>query len=186
MKNVAIILLIVGTVVGTVGGAHLPEANWLIAGSGIALLLAGVLVYRLAERQRIARARAVAPGEKERLSPVDRALVCIRELPGLLDPIVEEMHELPLEVICERVGELEDTHFEIVGEAAEALFDRLGGATFAQVFGLYSGGERLVRRAWSAAADHHRPECMESLAEGAERIREAVAALEAQEPALAR
>ncbi len=176
LQTLATILLIAGTVVGTFGGGKLPQADVLITGLGLLMLVAGGVLLSV-DRRRKNRAQdaGVAPGGAGSRADV---LALIRELPAKLQPIADEADDLTLDELASRIGALDADYFQPIADGAPLLLGPMGTARFASVFGVYAGGERLVSRAWSAAVDSHRPEAVASLREGVKRIREAAEAID--------
>lgn len=164
MKTSAVVLLVGGTIVASVGGARLPEAHPGVVGAGL-LLLATALV--LARRSSGGAAHPVRGGT------VAGFTSRLGVLSGELDALAEEAPRLSLEQIGQRIAALEPGHFRPLADDAPLLMDVLGGDRFADFAGTYAAGERLVSRAWSAAVDQHRPETLVSLKAGAEAVRAA-------------
>lgn len=168
MQRLGVLLLVAGTVVASLGGARLPEANWWVAGAGLAMLAMAVVTLR----------RSPVGGDGAGL--VVRAAVIaerMTELVPRLDALVEEMSGLPLATITERLSELEAEFVRPLSDVMPTLMAELGAVRFAEVAGMFAGGERMLARAWSAAADKHRPEAEASLREGASRLRQALESL---------
>jgi hypothetical protein len=169
MRGAASLLIVLGTIVGTLGGAHLPRANWLIVGVGLALLVAGALLMRhRSGAATLTRQKA----EREVLDALAR-------LPERVDALVAEAESLELSELRRRLDALELEAIRPIAEASVDLLPSLGAARFAAVFGAFASGERCLARAWSAAADRHRAEASSALSSGAERLREAAAAARA-------
>ena len=169
MNKFSIALLVLGTIVGAFGGARLPQADPVVSTIGLAMLAAGCLMVWL-------QARAHRSGAVSATTDA-RVFELIRSLPDKLQPLLDQADQLTLDQIADRLAALELETFRPIADASPALLSRMGAESFAAVFGLYAGGERLIARAWSAAVDLHRPETIASLREGLERIRQAVAAL---------
>jgi hypothetical protein len=167
MQKMALALIVLGTVVASVGGARLPEADWWVSGLGLLVLVAGGVVLRLSTRR--VEASAGISGEQ--------VVAALRGLPDELEAICAEVEQLQLAEVTERLSGLEVKYFRPIADGAPLLLGAMGAGRFAEVFGVYASGERLVARAWSAAADHHRPEATAALRSGSARIREAALAM---------
>lgn len=178
MKLLANALLVAGTVLGALGGARVPQAEWSLAGAGVALLVVGALLLR---RGGAAAATAGAPGAGG--DPLEAARGRVRALAEHLEALRGEAAALPLTAVRDRIGALDRDFLRPLGDEAPALLPRLGPAEFARTFGVYATGERAVHRAWSAATDGHRPEALASLDAGTDRIRNAADALDGGGPA---
>lgn len=165
MRNLGIVLLVLGTIVGSLGGAKLPTANWAVAGAGFAMLVAALVLLRWPKK---------GDGTKSADAPEKVVIPLLRELPKEIEAIRLEAEDLELPALLERLGKLDREFLQGISEGSPALLSSLGPQRFADVFGQYASGERLLARAWSAAADHHRPEALDALERSALRIREAV------------
>jgi hypothetical protein len=171
----AVALLVLGTVTASLGGARLPQADWRIAGAGLAALAAGAALLRRSGRGGAeATGSAGAPGD----SAADVALRALRALPARLDALEAEAPSLELPELIRRLSALAAELGDPIAEGSPGLLRRLGTERFAEVLGTYASGERALARAWSAAADQHRPEALAALSAGAARIREARHALD--------
>lgn len=165
-QRVATALLVIGTIVGTLGGAHLPTADWRIVGAGLALLAAGALLMRRVGGAS-APARAAAHGD---------LLAALAALPERVDQLAAEAASLDLVELRRRIDRVNEDAIQPIAESSPELLPVLGATRFADLFGVFASGERLLARAWSAAADEHREEALSAVALAAERIREAAAA----------
>lgn len=164
MRLRANVLLSIGTILATLGGARLPEVQWLLVGIGAAVLIAGGVLHHLANRKPEARQRTAESGAAEAL----------RDLSDDLQSLVHASASLSLAELVDRLGELELGAMARMAEAIPEQLALLGGARFAEIYGEYAAGERLVHRAWSAAADGHREEALRSLEAGAAQIHAAL------------
>lgn len=166
MKIAAIALLVIGTIVGALGGAKLPSADPLIAGAGLLLLAAGAALLRLSK----------GGGGAEAVARDDEAAAALRSIstvPREAAELARDASKLELPQVIERINRINAAHLQPVGDATPTLLDNLGSRIYAELMGSYASGERLITRAWSAAADDHRPECLTSLERAAEEFRQA-------------
>lgn len=168
MKKLGWILLIAGTIVGSLGGARLPEADWTIAGVGLAMLAGSAVLMRLAARH--AGGGAAAAGSD--------VVAAMRQLTERLEALVKEAPSLSLAEVAERISRLSADFFAPISDGSPRMLGAMGPERYAEVFGTYASGERSIARAWSAASDQHRPETLASLELGTARIKEAVSRLE--------
>jgi hypothetical protein len=166
MRAPATLLLALGTIVGTLGGAHLPKTDWRIVIAGLALLALGAGLMR---RRSGAEVSSLHRAGRE-------VLASVAALPDRIDVLVADAPSLDFGELRQRLDQLELEAIRPVAEASVDLLPSLGAARFAAVFGAFASAERSLARAWSAAADRHRPETLAALAHGAERAREAAAA----------
>ncbi len=165
MKHVATALLVLGTIVGTLGGAHLPTADWRIVAVGLVLLAVGALL-----------ARRAGGGAQATVALHGDLLAALAALPGRVDQLAADAASLDLVELRHRIDRLGEEALQPIADSSPALLPVLGASRFAEVFGVFASGERQLARAWSAAADEHRVEALAAIARGAERIREAAAA----------
>lgn len=170
MRTIGIVLLVAGTIIGSLGGAKLPQADWTVAGAGFALLAVALLLLRWPAKG--------GAGARER--GAQDVLSLLRSMPDELDAISARAAGLELPALLEELSALDRKYLQPIADGSPALLGQLGAQRFADVFGQYASGERQLARAWSAAADQHGPEAIASLQRSAERIREAVELLGAQ------
>ena len=171
MRILASILLCIGTILGALGGARLPDIHLPLVAVALGLLVVGAVLYRLAERK--ARQAVASSGTGTGVEEL------VAGLPARLDALVREAPSLSLEELAQRLEIIERECVAPVGEAVPRFLATLGGEAFSHVFGAWASGERQLHRAWSAAADGHRPEALASLQAGTTQMREALARLEA-------
>ncbi len=167
MRALATSLLVLGTVLGTLGGAHLPRADFRIVVAGLVLLAAGTIVLR--------RTRQSVPERARAHRDVLDALLAV---PERVDALHREAPSLALTELCRRLERLDVDSIQPVAEASPELLSTLGAARFAAVFGAFASGERALARAWSAAADRHPTEALSALERAAERLHTAAKAAE--------
>jgi len=173
MRLRAHVLLSLGTILATLGGARLPVVEWSLVAVGAAVLVAGGVLHRLdARKQREAGASSSGTSAAAEVE-------MLRAVSAEVERLCEEAPALSLEDLADRLAALEPRTMGPLGESIPHRIAAMGGERFAEVFGDYAAGERLVHRAWSAAADGHRPEALRALEAGARRIRAALAALDA-------
>ena len=173
MARVALWVGYLGMGVAMVAGATWPAPSWAVVGVGLCIVAGGVVLKRRAgapplvveehggARKRVARRGSLADGVREAVEGM-RALA--REAPA--------MH---LEAIKQRIEELQHVGADRIGEAQEAISARVGFAKYAELMAPLATAERLLYRAWSAATDGHRPECLRSLGDAVPHADEALA-----------
>lgn len=157
-------LLVLGTVLGTLGGARMPGVSWPLAGSGLVLLIAAGLLIRFGRHQDHDALGADVTPELQQLA--ERLAALEAEAPAL------HLSELVL-----RISALDGELVRPIGERAPRMLRRLGAERFAEVFGIYAAGERALARAWSAAADQHAAEAHAALSVSVRQIQDAAARL---------
>lgn len=172
MMRLGYLLLVAGTILASLGGAKLPEADRVLAGIGIAMLVVAVIVMRRAMGMTGATALTGSA------VPVEAVPELMRKLLPEIEALAAEAKDLPLATITRRIDQLEPTYLRPLADGSPGLMGVLGPERFAEVAGAYASGERFLARAWSAAADKHRPETLASLDRAIERMREALALLD--------
>lgn len=165
------LFLIAGTIIASLGGAKLPEADRVLSGVGLALLVVSVVLMR--KSTGTAGPNALSGS----VSPATTVPVLLKGLIPRLEALAAEAADLPLVTITRRIDELEPDYLGPLADSSPALMEALGPEKFAEIAGMYASGERFLARAWSAAADKHRPEALASLHAATERMREALAML---------
>jgi hypothetical protein len=134
------------------------------------LALAGLAVTGFMLR-RLAKQSAMAPAERETAAPED-SLAEIRRIVESLRQDLPQMSDdsARLRAIVDRLGEVQKHHAVAFVDARNELRARLGVAGFAQLMDRFAGAERLINRAWSAAADGVLEEAVASLDIAAARL----------------
>ncbi len=143
--------------------------KWWFIGASVGLVLGGVLT-RMASK-----AAVMQPHESAEESP-EFALKASR------DEVVGLMNDLPtmadddarLRAIVKRLGELQQTHLAAYPAGRERIIARHGLGGYAQRMDAFAAADRNVNRAWSAAADGHLSESMDSLDDAATVLEDAV------------
>ncbi|MBI2373412.1 MAG: hypothetical protein HYV07_05380 [Deltaproteobacteria bacterium] len=151
----------VGMAMAIIAGALWPSPSWGLMGAGLLILVGGIGIKRkagappieegVAAAARVARTGTLADGVKAMAEGV-RVL-------GTKAPTIH------LEQVKSGIEDLIYLGPARLGEAQEAVSARLGFPAYAEVMGPLATAERLLYRAWSAAADGHRPEVLASLKE---------------------
>lgn len=163
-----------GLALSMYGGATWPRPSWPLVAGGLVLTLVGVALRRTAGAPTLEVEQT--RGDDPRRPPRQGTLV---DALAVLCRGVEDLHtaapRAELGPLKDRIEELLWLGPERVGGAQEAIAARVGFASYAEVMAPLAASERWLNRAWSAAADGHRPECVASLAEALSFAREAEA-----------
>jgi hypothetical protein len=136
-------------------------------------LIAGAFLTKFTNKRDLEAANAATPPEETpeyaltAASEETKALV--EELPGMAND-----HDR-LHAIINRLGELQQTHLTAYPAARDRLIAAHGLGGYAQRMDAFAAADRNINRAWSAAADGHLPEALESL-ENAHEILETLTA----------
>ena len=157
-------LLVSGTIIGTLGGARMPDVNWSLSAFGLALLVLAGLGLRFVQNTK-------DEAEGGDLGPD------ISELASKLEGLQAEAAGLALPDLVLRLSTLDSELVRPISERAPRMLKKLGTERFAEIFGTYASGERALARAWSAAADAHGPEALRSLEQSVRLIRQTSDAL---------
>lgn len=169
MKNASLLLLVVGTIVATLGGARMPTVDRTTVAVGLVIVVVGAVLARLA-----ARGKGDSAGSSS--AEVESALAALRALPAGLASAASGADSDPLDAVATRLAALQRDAVDPLSERAAALLPQLGGERFARIFGPYASAERALGRARSAATDGHRDEVVASLARARAQLDEAAGA----------
>ena len=162
MRALAIGALVVGTIVASLGGARLPSADVTVTAIGLLILLGGAVAFRL--HQRSGRRRREPSETSRQDTSIGRERRAARgERARRVSRLAAEAEELHTGALLHRIGELESAYLDPLEDRAREAFSVLERDVFAEVFSELAAGEVLIRRAWSASADGHREEALESL-----------------------
>lgn len=178
MVELAMWVLYAGMAVAMVGGATWPSPSFPVVGAGIALVTVGIVLKRRAGAPPLDDTPATSATAERKgtlRDGVRDAAEGIRELAGAASA-------MPLEAIKTRIEQLQHLGPDRVAESQEAIVARVGFAKYADVMAPLATAERLLYRAWSAATDGHRPECLRSLADAVPHAEEAMKIAETNLP----
>jgi hypothetical protein len=160
LREIANWVMYVGMAVSMAGGATWPGPSWAVVLGGLALIGVGIGIRRAAGVPGLDENAAEAAGKPPRTGTLSEALGVVSEGVAELSAGAPTMD---LEAIKKRVEELNWLGPERLGSAQEIIIARVGFAAYAEVMAPLATAERWLNRAWSAAADGHRPECLASL-----------------------
>ncbi len=130
-------------------------------------LLAGAVMMRMSRARAIGR--AVEAGDPSVL--LDEIIASVGNIRASLEGMSDE--EDRLRAVTQRVGALQEGAIARFVEARDQLVQRLGLARFATVMDRFASAERMLNRAWSAAADGVLGESVECLGNAEARFGEA-------------
>lgn len=151
-----------GMAVVMYGGAQWPRPLWAAVGGGLAVIGVGVAMKRAAGAPAIEVEVGGNDRRPARAGSLGDALTALRE--GI-DELSGRSGEASFDEVKRRIEELLWLGPERVGGAQEGIAAKIGFAAYAEVMTPLAAAERWLNRAWSAAADGHRPECVASLKE---------------------
>lgn len=174
LREIADWVMYVGMGISMAAGATWPRPSWGGWGVGLAVIAVGVVLRRKAGAPSLHEVHA--PGEAgDDDAPRGSLEQSIAWFAKGVGELAKSAPEQPFEAIKQRAERLVRGGPERVGNAQEALAAKIGFATYAEIMAPLASAERWVNRAWSAAADEHRPECVSSLEQAAAFAREAEA-----------
>jgi len=144
--------------------------SWVFLGSLVLLLVAAMLV-RSASRAPGRTAPAVGASAEggPAIAPDDPAAIALAIQEEVertvrdIQPLATEREQL--ELIVDRLGEVQRTLVPAFASARPTIIARSGMGGYAQVMDVFAAAERRINRAWSAAADGAEPEALEALHE---------------------
>ena len=84
----------------------------------------------------------------------------------------EEASTLDTEALCDRVDSILQEYVIPFAMARHKVVEKLGMDKGAELLVVVAYGERMLNRAWSAAADQHAPESVASIEEACEAFQE--------------
>ena len=162
-----------GILVAIAGSAKLPEAQGQFPDTlplfilGAIAAAVGIVLWRrqikLEQEQPDTDPNAVNPFE--RLESIQAPLTALAaEAPGL-----------ETEALCERVDSILQEYVIPFALARHKVIETLGMDKGAELLVVVAYGERMLNRAWSAAADEHAPESVASIQEACEAFQELAA-----------
>jgi ribulose bisphosphate carboxylase small subunit len=167
MKTAAFVLLILGTILATLGGARLPQAHLGLTLTGLLVLGLGLLLWRLHARQ--APPPPVPPTsttqrdpQKKQQDPQEELQEQLHLLLQHTESLLKDAPTLSLAEIGEQIQLLDANLWQPLTQQLSLLLQR-SHKTLAERATSYAQAERYLWRAWSAATDHHRPETLDAL-----------------------
>lgn len=161
MKKVGIIFYALGLLIATIAAAKVPP----VLGSypdtapffifGFAVALPGLWMWRKGVKKSVAHVDTTTIDPKQILHAIQNDV----------DHLIERANNMPYPKICEKLDDIAETHLWPLNNHHLQIRNQMG-ITQGTEFILYCAtGERNLNRAWSTAADKHRPECLVSLNE---------------------
>ena len=95
-------------------------------------------------------------------SEVDTVAGALAEIQTHLTQTRKTVDEIPRKVLGERIDHLIDTYVFPFNQTRHQILDQFGGHDGAEILVTFSGAERMLNRAWSAASDSHFTEAVEA------------------------
>lgn len=135
-------------------------------GAGVALC--GLVLWRVGSRTR-AKVTETVDGT---IDPAD-PLVILHGLQQPLGKLESELDDLQSESLVQALDDLNERYVMPLVESRGRVTDLLGMSAGAEILVTAAVGERMLNRAWSAAADAHLPEARASVREAVHAFREA-------------
>ncbi|GEM_PF-231582 len=135
-------------------------STWPLFLTGAVMGLVGVVMWRVAVKAEAQASRAGATAEDLK-DPV----TLLQQMEAPLVALDEEAVKLMPQAITVRIDEITERYILPFAEVRQGLIDRFGTAAGAEILVTMAYAERMLNRAWSAAADEHLPEVYSSLPE---------------------
>lgn len=169
MSKLGFALFSIGVAVAVTGGAKAPAEGsaWpdtlLVFGLGVGVAVVGLVLWWMAERE------GVHPSDDSNSdSKTGNPITELRQLNVKLNEVQSRFNQLSLDDILAVVEQLQVDHVYGVAEHRQVLSIQLGIAQGAELMIAFAYCERMLNRAWSAAADGHHGEALASLQEACE------------------
>lgn len=161
MRKIGIIFYALGLLIATIAAAKVPESLGAYPDTspffilGFAVALPGLLMWR--------------KGVKKSTEQVDHSKINPKQIVHAIQTevisIAQNLDTTPYPAICKKLDELAEGHIWKLNAHHQQIKDQMGTAHGTEFILYCANGERNLNRAWSTAADKHRPECLASLDE---------------------
>lgn len=171
-RALASLALYAGAATTCAGGATWPRPAAPVVAAGLALLGLGIALRRAAGPPPL-EPSAGGPGtplpdrgnrDGAPRPPAPRGLAArVAWYAREVDALAAAAEVEPAHAVLAHIEALNAEGPDRVGAAFEAIAARVGFAAYADVMAPLATAERLLNRAWSAAADGHAPECRASI-----------------------
>lgn len=171
-------LFSLGVAIGVTGGAKAPVEGqtWpdtlLIFGFGVGLAVVGLILWWQAER-----AMRLENSVKSETGKGDDPIQALRQLSENIAVLIQKVPTLTLDELRISLQALSERWVYAVVSGRQQVNNRLGMTEGANVMISFAYCERMINRAWSAAADNHREEALSSIQEAYEAIVDIVSKL---------
>jgi hypothetical protein len=163
LRDIAKWTMYLGMAISMVSGATWPRPTWGGVLVGLVVVSIGIVLKRKAGTPPLEELGGAEPSGNR--PPRKGTLVeALQEVAAEIEVLSKSAETVDLVDIKKRVEELNWLGAERLGQAQETVAAMVGFATYAEVMAPLATAERLLNRAWSAAADGHRPEAVASLA----------------------
>lgn len=161
-----------GVAIAMASGATWPRPTWAGVIVGLVVIAVGIVFRKLAGAPPLESHMHVSVhlDGKPKGTLVDAVEAVPQDIEELL-----ATPEIDLERVKTRVEQINASGADRFGASQEALAARVGFAVYAEIMAPLATAERLLYRAWSAAADGHREECINSLKAALPHAKEAAA-----------
>ena len=169
MKNAGYLLIAAGFLVGAFFSV-LPEVVWVYVVVGLAVGVVGIVMVRLAERQRVRETVAREGGVQQLQIVLDRMVENLRRLNA-------KKHELDTYDVHRQIDELFKTDLAAFVEGRESITHVYNLQSYAEIMSPFAAGERYLNRVWSASTDGYVDEVNEYLDRAEEQFVDAQAKL---------
>ena len=163
-------LFAVGILVAIAGSAKLPDAQGQFPDTlpifilGALAAATGIFLWR----RQIKLEQEQPDNDPNAVNPFER----LESIQAPLAKLSEEAPTLGTEQLCDRVDAILQEYVIPFAQARHKIIEKLGMDKGAELLVVVAYGERMLNRAWSAAADEHAPESVASVQEAYEAFKE--------------
>ncbi len=159
-----------GILVAIAGSAKLPETQGGFPDTLPAFILGAItaVIGIILWRRQIKQEQEQPDTDPNAINPFER----LQSIQAPLVKLKEEASTLDTEALCDRVDNILQEYVIPFAMARHKVVEKLGMDKGAELLVVVAYGERMLNRAWSAAADEHAPESVASIAEACEAFQE--------------
>ncbi len=192
LRNLGITLFILGAMCAIASAAKMPAVGqlvpdtWPIFAGGVGISAAGLVLWHKHRRrpaadgpaERTGAVQATGPGksaaEAGPTNAPDSAGTLLQQLLQPLDELESALEQLGAPELIGRLDDLNDRFLLPFVQRRSELLEELGMGTGSEVLATAAYGERMLNRAWSAAADGYLGEARQNVRDALTAFRQAV------------
>jgi hypothetical protein len=170
MRNIGILSFVLGAMCAIAAAAKLPgdgqrvPGTWPVFVLGVGTSAVGLVLWHRHRRRPAAEAQPEgAPPEDDSAQRGVPASSLLRQLLQPLSELESALDQLHAATLVSRLDELNDCYVLPFVERRSELLEELGMAAGSELLVTAAYGERMLNRAWSAAADGYLDEARQNL-----------------------